>query len=132
MAHIPVGSDLILNPVSGAPGFHIGNVFVMAGVPKIMQAMLDDILPRLVEGAKILSHSLSCDLGESMMALQLTAIQQKYPDIEIGSYPQYRGGHAGVSLVARGIDKVQINGAVDEIKKMIVSLGGNITLEASA
>ena len=129
MAHIPVGADLILNPVSGAPGFHIGNVFVMAGVPKIMQAMVDDILPRLSTGAKILSHSVSCDLGESMMALQLTAIQNKYPDIEIGSYPQYRAGALGVSLVARGTDQAHITGAVDDIKTMILSLGGNITAE---
>lgn len=132
MAHIPVGAELILNPVSGAPGFHIDNVFVMAGVPKIMQAMLDDILPSLSEGHKILSHTVSCNLGESMMALQLTDIQNKYPETDIGSYPQYRAGHLGVSLVVRGTDKNMISSAATDIKQMIISLGGEVTTEVVA
>jgi molybdenum cofactor synthesis domain-containing protein len=129
MAYIPMGASLILNPVSGAPGFKIGNVHVMAGVPKIMQAMLDDVLPTLMNGELIYSRTVSCNLGESMMALHLTDIQHKYLDIEIGSYPQYRAGTLGVSLVARGIDQTKIAQAINDIKNMIHRLGGEITAE---
>ena len=102
MATIPVGASLIDNPVSKAPGFRIGNVFVMAGVPKIMQAMFDGIAPTLMGGAPVRSLSLSCGLPEGALAGPLGAIQKDHPDIDIGSYPYFRSGRFGVTVVLRG------------------------------
>lgn len=129
MAHVPEGARLILNPVSGAPGFNIANVYVMAGVPKIMQAMLDDVMISLQDGPQILSKTIACNLGESALAEALTAIQADHGDIEIGSYPQYKAGVLGVSLVARGVDGQKIDEVVKKIRAMIVTLGGAITAE---
>ncbi len=85
MALIPKGADLIPNPVSAAPGFVIENVYVMAGVPRIMQAMLDHILRSLEPGKRVLSNTIACDLPESALAEALGELQKKYPDVEIGS-----------------------------------------------
>ena len=129
MAQIPSGASLILNPVSGAPGFKIENVYVMAGVPRIMQAMLDDVMISLIGGAKIHALTISCNLGESVLAKRLETIQSRYPDVEIGSYPQYRNGVVGVSLVARGVDFDHVTNARDLIRGMIFDLGGDVTAE---
>ncbi len=89
MARIPAGATLIENPVSKAPGFTIGNVHVMAGVPAIMQAMLDALAPRLETGRKMLSRSLSAGLKEGDIAGPLGAVQAAYPDVSMGSYPSF-------------------------------------------
>ncbi|MCB1557133.1 MAG: competence/damage-inducible protein A [Alphaproteobacteria bacterium] len=101
MAMVPLGADLIPNPVSGAPGFIMENTYVMAGVPRIMQAMFDYILSILVAGKPILSHTITCDLAESVVADDLSTLQDRFPDVQIGSYPHYRGGVLGLSLVLR-------------------------------
>ncbi len=88
MARIPEGASLIANPVSGAPGFRMGNVHVMAGVPKIMQAMLNEIAKTLTSGRKMLSRELPCGVGESTVSTGLGEIQTEYPAVKIGSYPQ--------------------------------------------
>jgi molybdenum cofactor synthesis domain-containing protein len=124
MAMIPEGAALINNPVSGAPGFHIENIFVMAGVPRIMQAMLDDILLQIEAGPPILSNTVTCALGESVVAADLEVIQNKYPSIEIGSYPHYRAGVLGLSLVLRSTDNESLNHATVEVVDIIHRHGG--------
>jgi molybdenum cofactor synthesis domain-containing protein len=89
MARIPAGAELIANPVSKAPGFSIGNVHVMAGVPAIMQAMLDALGPRLPTGRKMLSRSVPAGMGEGRIAKGLGEIQAAFPDVMIGSYPTF-------------------------------------------
>jgi molybdenum cofactor synthesis domain-containing protein len=125
MAHVPQGAVLIDNPVSAAPGFQIGNVFVMAGVPMIAQAMFDGIKRRLVGGATIISRSVTCRLSEGALAQDLGAIQVDYPHIDIGSYPFWsRGGGFGVSLVLRGADPSDLSSAVEAVAAMVTRLGG--------
>jgi molybdenum cofactor synthesis domain-containing protein len=124
MAMIPRGATLINNPVSGAPGFQIDNVYVMAGVPRIMQAMLDDILINLQSGPPILSNTVTCTLGESQVAEDLALIQKKYPQIEIGSYPHYRSGVLGLSLVLRSTENDPLDQATWEVVELIRKFGG--------
>lgn len=111
MAMIPVGASLINNPVSGAPGFQIANVFVMAGVPRIMQAMFDDVKLRLNRGKPMLSNTIACSLSESAVAQPLEDIQKEYPTVTIGSYPHFRGGILGLSLVLRSTDNDALDAA---------------------
>jgi molybdenum cofactor synthesis domain-containing protein len=125
MARIPQGGSLIDNVVSAAPGFRVGNVFVMAGVPAIMRAMFDAIAPTLAGGAKMLQRIVTCHLGESLLAEALAAIQARHGDVEIGSYPFYRQGTFGVSLVARGTDPAALDTVAGEISQMIRGFGGD-------
>ena len=126
MARIPQGAALIDNIVSAAPGFRIGNVFVMAGVPAIMRAMFDGVAPTLTGGAKMLQRIVTCGLAESMLANPLAHIQSRYPTTEIGSYPFYRRGGFGVSLVARGTDAAILDHVEAEIVAAIKDLGGEL------
>ena len=123
MALIPKGADLIPNPVSGAPGFVIGNVHVMAGVPKIMQAMLENTLPLLKEGAAIFSNTVACALRESEIADRLSALQDRYKEVDIGSYPQYRPGPHNLNLVLRSTYKDRLAEATRDLMAMIRALG---------
>jgi molybdopterin-biosynthesis enzyme MoeA-like protein len=104
MARIPFGAALIGNKLSGAPGFQIKNVFVMAGIPAVMQAMLEDVRGRLPAGRALSSVTVSAYLGEGTIAAGLTALQKQYPEVPLGSYPFNRDGRFGTSLVARGSD----------------------------
>lgn len=119
MAMIPDGAKLIPNPVSGAPGFIMENVHVMAGVPKIMQAMLENILPILKQGAVIQSKTVSCGLRESEIAEQLSALQDRYQDVDIGSYPHY----PGLNLVLRSTNVARLESATKELTEIIRELG---------
>ena len=123
MAMIPKGAKLIDNPVSGAPGIHIGNVYVMAGVPRIMQAMLDSVLPTLTGGKAVMSRSVDADLAESFVADGLAEIQNKYNDVSIGSYPKYQNGKFGTSLVMRGTDEAALESCVNDVTALVRSLG---------
>jgi len=123
MAYIPRGAKLIENPVSGAPGFQIENVYVMAGVPRIMQAMFDGILPEMQSGDPILSNTVTCDLPESKIAETLGNIQKKYEMIDIGSYPHYRAGELGLSFVLRGTDNDSLHLATRDVVDMVRSFG---------
>jgi molybdenum cofactor synthesis domain-containing protein len=125
MAHMPEGSVLLLNPISRAPGFRISNVYVMAGVPQVMQATFSELQHRLRGGAKVLSRSVSCGLGEGTIAKDLAALQERYADLEIGSYPYFRRSDFGVTLVVRGTDRERIVAAVEELKVLIRNLGGD-------
>lgn len=104
MADIPEGATLIANPVSAAPGFQMGNVYVMAGVPRIMQAMFDNIKHSLKGGAPMLSETVAAFVTEGTIAEDLGRIQLQFPSVEIGSYPFVRHQRLGTSLVARSTD----------------------------
>ena len=124
MARIPEGASLINNPVSGAPGFQIGNVFVLAGVPRIMQAMFDDVVTRLHRGKPVLSNTIACSLAESAIAEPLEEIQNSYPAVSIGSYPHFRGGILGLSLVLRSTEDEVLDRATRDVIGLIASQGG--------
>jgi molybdenum cofactor synthesis domain-containing protein len=123
MANVPKGGELLRNPVSKAPGFRIGNVHVMAGVPSIMQAMFDTLLPTLPEGDPVVMKSVSCRLREGDIAVALEAIQNRYPDLDIGSYPALHEGQPQVTLVAKGQDADAVGAAAQEIADMVRGFG---------
>ncbi|MDB4222495.1 molybdopterin-binding protein [Granulosicoccus sp.] len=124
MARIPEGASLVENAVSAAPGFQLENVFVFAGVPRIMQAMLDSVLDRLDEGQVLHSITVLCQLGEGTIASALRALQLQYPDVDIGSYPGKMNEDPShrLSLVARGTDESQLLQIKIELEKIIVDL----------
>lgn len=124
MANTPQGADLIDNPVSAAPGFQVENVFVLAGVPKIMQAMLEGILPSLVGGARVLSHTVLCSLPEGEIAARLGKIQDRFPGVDIGSYPAYAKNAFRLSLVLRSTDEAKLKEATGAVIGAIKDLGG--------
>ncbi|MEM9470717.1 MAG: competence/damage-inducible protein A [Pseudomonadota bacterium] len=124
MARIPDTAELIPNPVSKAPGFHIGNVFVMAGVPKIMQAMLDAVAPELTGGAVMLSRTVPLDLGEGDVAARLKEIQVAHRGVMIGSYPYERDGRFATNIVVRSRDETAMNAAAAEVERLPEELGG--------
>lgn len=123
MAHTPEGAVLVENPISLAPGYQIENVFVLAGVPLIMQAMFDSLRHRLVGGPPVLSRSVRAELPEGKIAKGLGRIQDTYSDVEIGSYPFFRAGVVGCTLVLRGTNEERLAGAVDEVRGLIRALG---------
>ena len=124
MARVPEGASLIDNPVSAAPGFRIGNVLVLAGVPEVMRAMLDGVMPGLAGGDPQTVRTVSCELGEGRLADSLRAIQERFAAIEIGSYPYFRDGFFGVSLVLRGTRPAEVEAAVEAVCALVRSLGG--------
>lgn len=123
MADIPRGASLIDNPVSQAPGFRLGNVFVLAGVPRIAQAMFDTIKHGLVGGPPVISHALSAWLREGDLAEPLAAVQAAFPDVDLGSYPFVRDGRLGVSVVARGTDPARVEAASTAVAAAMSDLG---------
>ena len=109
MTRIPKGADLILNKVSGAPGFWIGNVIVVAGVPSIMQAMLDEVAPKLKIGVRLLVETVRADVREGNIGMQLGEIAKANPEVAIGSYPFFdpqHGPNTNVVLRARDAEKL--------------------------
>lgn len=123
MAHTPEGAKLIQNSVSKAPGYQIDNVIVMAGIPKVMRAMFEDIAPSLRCGRKVISRSMSVHLGEGDIARSLGRLQERFDNIEIGSYPFVNKGNFGTTLVLRGTDEDAINCAFSELKDIVIGLG---------
>ncbi len=124
MANTPEGATLIDNPVSAAPGFQIENVFVMAGVPKIMQAMFGSLRERLVGGARLLSRSVVCNLPEGHLASGLGALQKTYPGVDIGSYPSYAQSGFRVAVVLRHTDADVLEAVERDVLRLIGELGG--------
>ncbi|WP_412504199.1 competence/damage-inducible protein A [Roseovarius sp. SYSU LYC5161] len=112
MARIPDGAALIDNPVSAAPGFSLGNVHVLAGVPAVFQAMVASVLPLLVGGAPMLSQTLRVERGEGDVAAPLARLAETYPELSIGSYPFQKDGAYGTHVVVRGADGAQVEAAV--------------------
>ena len=124
MATMPRGATLIDNPVSIAPGFTIGNVHVMAGVPRIMQAMWDALAPGLPGGTPVLSLAVHTGgLAEGTMAEALGAIQARHPELDIGSYPYYRATGNGVAIVAKGTEAAALAAAIAEVTAMMRGMG---------
>lgn len=118
MARIPDGAALIDNPVSIAPGFTLGNVHVMAGVPAIFEAMVASVLPTITGGAPVLSQSLSIFRPEGDIAVPLGELAQRYPDLSMGSYPFMRGGVHGSNVVIRGQDGARVDAAIAELNAL--------------
>ncbi len=120
MTRVPEGGTLIRNPLSGAPGVAIGNVFVLAGIPKVMQVMLEDLRDRLRSGRKVLSAAVHVFAGESRMAATLRRVQDNYPDVAIGSYPFGTRERFGASLVLRSVDGERLGAAVDDLRAALI------------
>jgi molybdenum cofactor synthesis domain-containing protein len=116
MARIPDGAVLIENPVSGAPGFSLGNVHVMAGVPSVFEAMVAGLLPGLTGGQPLLSRNYRVDRGEGEVAEALTAIAAEFADVAIGSYPFIREGRFGTTIVARGTDSARLEAVIARLE----------------
>jgi len=129
MCYLPEGAAPIENSVSIAPGFQIGNVYVMAGVPSIMRAMVDTLRNRLVGGPPIQSRTVSVYLGEGVVAEGFAALQKQYPAIDMGSYPFYRAGRFGTSLVLRGTDTAALAHAAAELTALVRKLGAEPVAE---
>ncbi|MDH3637641.1 MAG: molybdopterin-binding protein [Gammaproteobacteria bacterium] len=126
MANTAAGAELIDNPVSVAPGFRIGNVFVLAGVPNIMQAMLEEVIPTLEHGEPVLSATVICNLPEGQVAAGLEEIQARYQDLDIGSYPGKDANGFRVSLVVRGTDPRRVAMAARNIEYLVTDLNGSV------
>lgn len=124
MARVPFGSQLIENPVTTAPGFFIENIYVLAGVPRIMRGMVMSLLPFLKGGAPILSQSISCALAESLLAQDLKKIQDRYPSFGIGIYPFFRPEGYGTTIVVRGKNIKVIERIIAKVKGIIILHGG--------
>jgi molybdenum cofactor synthesis domain-containing protein len=124
MATFPDGYELLPNTISAAPGYRIDNVFVMAGVPHIMQAMFETAKKSLKGGKKVLSRSVAVGLGEGTIAEGLAGLQARYRELDIGSYPQMRQEGFKVSLVLRGTDPRLLDRATAELMQILRDLGG--------
>jgi molybdenum cofactor synthesis domain-containing protein len=123
MADMPEGVELIDNPISVAPGFRIENVYVLPGVPQIMQAMLDGLLPRLQGGARVHSRAITVLAPEGdVAAAGLGDIQARFPGLEIGSYPFWRPEGPGTTIVFRGTDQAQIDAAAEALLELAARL----------
>lgn len=124
MARIPQGAELVANPISKAPGFWIGNVIVMAGVPSIMQAMMDEVGPKLRSGAKM--HATTLDSGghpEGDYATGLAQVAQAHPAVSIGSYPSFKeGGGFKNQIVVRGREPAAVEAAAAAVREMLARL----------
>lgn len=122
MARMPRGATHIANPVSTAPGFVVENVYVMAGVPQVFQAMVDNVLPTLRTGTKVLSMAIACPFGEGEIGTPLAAIQKAHPETSIGSYPRYIGQKFSTEIVVRGRSQAVIDAAGADVTAMIETI----------
>ncbi len=118
MARIPEGAALIDNPVSAAPGFSIGNVHVMAGVPAVFQAMVAALLPTLEAGKPLMSQTLRIERGEGEIAEALGALAATYPQLSFGCYPFFLDGRYGANVVIRGADGAAIDAAMVRLSEL--------------
>jgi molybdenum cofactor synthesis domain-containing protein len=123
MARIPHGAELIANAVSIAPGFMIGNVIVLAGVPDVMQVMLDDVTPRLRTGAKMLTATIKVLRAEGDVADLFASHQQTFPDVAMGSYPSFVEGHVSTQLVLRSTDSATLEIARTSLEEKLIARG---------
>ena len=124
MTNTPEGATLVENGISVAPGFQVENVYVMAGVPQVAHAMIDWLAPRLEGGKPVRTKTLVCSLGEGNLAKELGEIQDRYPKIDIGSYPFYGEGNYGTSIVLRHTDTDLLDKAGEEVAALMRAHGG--------
>ena len=126
MARVPEGGSLVKNPVQGPPGFQIGNVFVLAGVPAIMRGMLEDIGPRLRAGAIVIARTVRVEgAGEGVIAAPLEALAKAHPALSLGSYPFFSPEGYGSNLVIRGRDGEEVAATVEELVAALADIGAN-------
>jgi molybdenum cofactor synthesis domain-containing protein len=124
MARIPAGGSLVMNPVQGPPGFQIGNVFVLAGVPQIMRGMMEDVGPRLRTGKVVIARTVRVEgAGESALAAPLEATAKAHPTLSIGSYPFFGPDGFGSNLVIRGRDADEVAAVADELIAVLADIG---------
>ena len=123
MCEMPEGAILIDNPISRAPGYQIGNVFVLAGVPVVMRAMFESLKHRLDGGLPMLSKTVIAYIGEGILAKGLGEVQEAHASVEIGSYPFFRDGKLGAALVLRGTDEAALGVAAEAVRQMVRGLG---------
>lgn len=119
MARIPFGAALVENSVSSAPGFHIGNTYVMAGVPEVFRAMVEAIVPELPTGRPSVSEALEVLRPESDVADGLRDVAGEFPDLSLGSYPFQRGQRYGTNLVIRGLDGARVTDAMTRLRERL-------------
>ena len=122
MTRTPEGASLIDNPVSVAPGFRIDNVFVMAGVPSVFQAMLASLLPALPVGVPLKSRAIACPFGEGDIGDPLRQIAKEHPNVVIGSYPKFDGARYSTEIVIRSRDEAAIETAAKAVEAMLVEI----------
>jgi molybdenum cofactor synthesis domain-containing protein len=133
MARVPVGGSLVRNAVQGPPGFQIGNVFVLAGVPMVMRGMMDDVMPRLRTGAVVISKTVRVEgAGEGVIAEPLAALAKAHPDLSIGSYPFFGPQGYGSNLVVRGRDGELVEQTVDELIAALADIGAKTIARVDA
>ncbi len=123
MARVPEGATLVDNLTGGPQGFRMENVFVMAGIPAVMEAMLGSLEGKLQGGAIVHSRSVTAYVGESQIAGPLREIQGRFPDLDLGSYPFFRRDRYGTTLVLRGTDEDRLHAMLEEVKTAIVDAG---------
>jgi molybdopterin-biosynthesis enzyme MoeA-like protein len=128
MALVPRGAGLIENDIT-LPGLSVGNVYVLAGIPHVMRAMLATLETRLAGGAVVHARSVTAMTGESAIARQLGEVQAQYPSVDIGSYPFVREGRVGTTLVARGTDVAVLEQVIAKLEAMLVAVGVQPTRE---
>ena len=133
MARVPQGGTLVRNPVNGPPGFQIGNVFVLAGVPQIMRGMLEDVGHRLKGGAVVVARTVRVDgSGEGAIAAPLEAVARAHPDLSLGSYPYFSPEGYGSNLVVRGRDPAEVDATVGELTEALRAAGIDQITEVDA
>jgi molybdopterin-biosynthesis enzyme MoeA-like protein len=123
MARVPEGAALVDNATGGPPGFRVDNVFVMAGIPGVMQAMLASLDGKLESGPMVRTRSVTAFLGESQIATALREIQERFPHVDLGSYPFFKQNRYGTSLVMRGTDEASLDEMLEAVKTAIIAAG---------
>ena len=124
MARVPLGGSLVKNPVNGPPGFQIGNVFVLAGVPSIMRGMLEDVGPRLRTGAVVVARTVRVEgAGEGVIAAPLEILAKAHPNLSLGSYPFFGPEGYGSNLVVRGRDAAEVAATVEALVTALADIG---------
>lgn len=129
MAHVPVGATLVENPISIAPGFRMENVYVFAGIPRVMQAMFESIRHELKGGPAIRSRSITAYMTEGAIAKALSDIQDRWAQVDIGSYPMVRDGRFGTSLVLRSSQPEALEQAFVDVQRMVAGIGAEVISE---
>jgi molybdenum cofactor synthesis domain-containing protein len=129
MTRVPAGGELVFNKISAAPGFRIGNVIVMAGIPQVMQAMLEDVTPHLKTGAKIASESVRADCREGDIGTELGAVAKAHADVVIGSYPFMDEGRANAHIVMRSRDPRKLAAAKAAVEAMLKRVHAQLAAE---
>ena len=124
MARVPEGGVLVRNAVQGPPGFQIGNVFVLAGVPMVMRGMMDDVIPKMRTGAVVIARTVRVEgAGEGVIAEPLGALAKAHPDLSLGSYPFFGPEGYGANLVVRGRDGAEVERTVEELLAVLKDIG---------